>query len=320
MSLPPPGFAATPCMLLQRLGPGVNSWNLGRHAPGSTTALQRARVGNRAFSLVELLVVMGIIILVLGLGVPAFSGLKGSRDVTASAYDIAGTLEGARAYAMANRTYVWVGFFEEDGSKASATPATDGVGRVVLCVVASKDGNRYKDTLIDKYNPKPFGDNDPTNLVSLVQLNKLIRLNNTHLVAANTGPGSLDSNNPDRPSVSADYQVADPLTQSSPNSGPFSQHRSGSGSTVFNPTVFYYPLGSTFNTAQYTFAKIIEFNPQGDASKIVDNISAGIPAWMEIAVVPTRGSLIDPRHRGSTNAAAIVQVGGLNGRVRIFRP
>ena len=268
---------------------------------------------------------MGIIILVLGLGVPAFSGLKGSRDITASAYDIAGTLEGARAYAMANRTYVWVGFFEEDGSKASAASATAGVGRVVLSVVASKDGSRYRDTKVDRDYPTASGAADtsvpPTNPVVLIQLNKLMRLSDTHLVAANVGRGASSPNQPDRPAVDADYQVGDPQTQSPTDPGPFAVHYANfPPRLVSNPTVFYYPLGSAQTSAQYAFAKTIEFNPQGEASKIVDNISAGVPAWMEIAVVPTRGSLVDPRYRGSTNAAAMIQVGGLNGRVRIFRP
>ena len=323
MSLPPPGFAASLCVLLRPDGLGMSSQNPGRRSPGPLTLPKRAGADNRAFSLIELLVVMGIVILVLGLGVPALSGLKGSRDVTAAAYDIAGTLEGARAYAMANRTYVWVGFIEEDGSKASAARATAGVGRVVLCVVASKDGSRYRDatTNITSKKPAPFGDGDPGNQVALIQLNKVMKLNNTHLVAANVGRGVSALNIPDRPAVDADYQVGDPQTQNPANPEPFSSHYADSPPTlVRNPTVFYYPLGSTKDSSQYAFVKIIEFNPQGDASKIVDNVSAGIPAWLEIAVVPTRGSLIDPRYRGNTNAAAMVQVGGLNGRVRIFRP
>jgi hypothetical protein len=42
--------------------------------------------------------------------------------VTSAAYAIKGVLEQGRTYAMANNTYTWVGFYEEDGSKPPACP------------------------------------------------------------------------------------------------------------------------------------------------------------------------------------------------------
>ena len=71
---------------------------------------------------------------------PAFTYIKSGTDVTSAAYTIKGVLETARTYAKANNTYTWVGFFEEDVSQASTTPATREADRLVMSIVASKDG------------------------------------------------------------------------------------------------------------------------------------------------------------------------------------
>src|ERR1700686_958237 len=77
-----------------------------------------------SFTLIELMVVIGIIVLFSVLLVPAFTSLKGSGDITNTAYAITGVLEQARNYALANNTYVWVGFYEEDSASSTPTAAT----------------------------------------------------------------------------------------------------------------------------------------------------------------------------------------------------
>ncbi len=110
-----------------------------------------------AFSLIELMVVISIIIVLMALLAPAFRSIKGGNDVTAAAYTIKGALEQARAYAMANHTYTWVGFYEEAATNStSGTSHPAGVGRVVISMVASKDGTRYRDAAIDASNPPAF--------------------------------------------------------------------------------------------------------------------------------------------------------------------
>src|SRR5438094_790665 len=81
----------------------------------------------RAFSLVELLVVIGIMVLLAALMAPAFTSIKFAGDVTSGSYIVKGVLEQARTYAMTNNTYTWVGFFEEDASQSSTNPATVGI-------------------------------------------------------------------------------------------------------------------------------------------------------------------------------------------------
>src|SRR5213596_3795863 len=97
----------------------------------------------RAFTLLEMLVVMGIIATLMVLVAPAFTNLKSAGDVTNAVYGIQGLLDNARTYAKANNTYVFVGFAEADSSvDSSISPQVAGYGRVALAVVASKDGTR----------------------------------------------------------------------------------------------------------------------------------------------------------------------------------
>ena len=94
-----------------------------------------------AFTLLELLIVVGVIGLLLALIAPAFTTITSGTDVTGAAYNIKGVLDTARTYAKANNTYTWVGFYEEDVSQSSTSPPTPGVGRVVMSIVASKNGS-----------------------------------------------------------------------------------------------------------------------------------------------------------------------------------
>src|SRR5438093_13473928 len=104
------------------------------NAPRRAVALREG-----GFTLLELLIVVGIIAVLLVLIAPAFTYIKGGTDVTSAAYTIKGVLDTARTHAKANNTYTWVGFYEEDVSQ-STNPATTGVGRLVMSIAASKDG------------------------------------------------------------------------------------------------------------------------------------------------------------------------------------
>src|SRR5438067_13143896 len=100
------------------------------------------------FTLLELLIVVGIIGLLMVLIAPAFTTIKGGTNVTSAAYTIKGVLDTARTYAKANNTYTWVGFYEEDVSNpASPNVTTPAVGRLIMSIVASKNGtNVYGST------------------------------------------------------------------------------------------------------------------------------------------------------------------------------
>src|SRR5213596_2264407 len=149
----------------------------------------------RAFTLLEMLVVMGIIATLMVLVAPAFTTIKSGTDVTSAAYTIKDVLETARTYAKANNTYTWVGFFEEDVS--STMPGTAGVGRLVMSIVASKDG-----TII--YDPS-----SPAQITTtrLIQVGKLTKIDNVHLWTHTDNPSNSGPTFDTRPNVLSAYCI-----------------------------------------------------------------------------------------------------------------
>ena len=233
------------------------------------------------FTLVEMLGVMTIAAILLGLIAPAVVQIGGGRDLTRHAYDISGLLEEARAYAKANSTYTWVGFYEE---AADQTAGTAGVGRIIVSVVASKDASTLFTNTAS--NPNAWA------AANLVQVGNLTKLPNLHLdtlsqtaVPARTAP------------LNDAYQVG---------SVDFAQQ----GLAPAPAPQFTYPIGSTAPT--YTFTKVIQFNPLGDATRVLDTPQPEI----EIGLRPAQGSTANT----GTKDLAVVQVAGIAGQVRIYQP
>jgi prepilin-type N-terminal cleavage/methylation domain-containing protein len=230
-----------------------------------------------AFTLIELLVVMGIIALLMVLVAPAFTTIKSAGDVTSAAYTVKGVLDMARTYAKANNTYTWVGFYEEN--VASTTPGTAGVGRLVMSIVASKDGtNIYGSS---------SGPIDPTRLT---QVGKLTKIDNVHLWTHTDSPSGVGSTFDTRPNVASTYCI-------------------GNSSPTNSTTPFQYPVGSP-----YTFSKMIEFSAGGEAR--INNNSNTLQTAAEIALEPTHGAAVPASI--PTNVVAI-QFGGLGADVIVYR-
>jgi hypothetical protein len=152
-----------------------------------------------------------------------------------------------------------------------------------MSVVASREGNRYKDSNVTASEPHAFYQPPPSptpipgsdsNPVMLTQVGPIRKLENSHLVV-------LPQTNLPRPDVAAEYQVA---------ASEFAMHPPTLGSAaVPNPTTFNYPLAATPSDVEYTFTKIIEFNPRGEAMKIVD-----LPTQLiEVGLRPTHGNVAD---------------------------
>jgi prepilin-type N-terminal cleavage/methylation domain-containing protein len=253
---------------------------------------QRERAS--AFTLLELLIVVGIIGLLLALIAPAFTTIKGGTDVTSAAYTIKGALDTARTYAKANNTYTWVGFFEEDASQASTNPATPGTGRLVMSIVASKDGSTI-------YDPTNLAQQDLT--TRLFQVGKLVKIDNVHLWTHTDSPPGTGSTFPTRRNVAGTYCIGDTTPTNS-------------------TTPFGYPVGNPAPSAQYTFLKAVQFTPRGEARINNSTVNANgaeifpLQTLAEIALKPTHGPSVPSFI--PANAFA-VQFTGIGSNLSIFR-
>jgi prepilin-type N-terminal cleavage/methylation domain-containing protein len=258
---------------------------------------QRER--NSAFTLFELLIVIAIIAVLLVLLAPAFTSIKSGGDVTSAAYTIKGALDTARTYAKTNNTYTWVGFYEEDVSQSSTNPATAGIGRIVMSIVAAKDGTMlYTVPLASVITLAP---------ANLIQVGKLTKIDNVHL---KTLPDPTATPPPDTFS-----------TRPTPGSSPYPDLTARIGNDATDPATaiapanpslrFQYPLGGT---TQYLFAKIIQFSPRGEG--VIGNSNYQFAPISEIGVEPTHGAAVPVPTPANVFA---VQFNGFAGDVKIYR-
>jgi prepilin-type N-terminal cleavage/methylation domain-containing protein len=256
------------------------------------------------FTLLELLIVIGIIGLLMVLLVPAFTSLRSGTDVTSAASTIKGALDTARTYAKANNTYVWMGFYEEDPSEP---PATRGNGRLVMSIVASKDGTNVAGT---------SGTIDAT---KLIQAGKLTKIENVHLplfavCQVNCTGDTFDKRPPlhdDGFSAGYNYSRFGELNAPQPNTAPYT-----------TPHDFQYPVGDPAPTAQYTFTKILQFSPRGESR--VNGDSYQVRRVVEIGLVPTHGNTVPPGTGSGSSMTysgnvAAVQIAGFGSSVKIYQ-
>jgi prepilin-type N-terminal cleavage/methylation domain-containing protein len=172
------------------------------------------------FTLVELLIVIGIIAVLLVLLAPAFTTIKSGGDVTSAAYTIKGVLDTARTYAKANNTYTWVGFAGSIGPNTVPDAIT---GQVEVAIVASKDGTN----LWSANGSLPPG--------SLTQVGKMITLNNIHI--GDTGvPQNNGTEFESRATVDDDHRIS----TSANTPYPFTVQ-----GTTFNKWIQFSPRGET---------------------------------------------------------------------------
>lgn len=247
----------------------------------------------RAFTLIELMMVIAIMVLLTVLLVPAFNSLKGSGDITNAAYAISGALEQGRNHAMANNTYVWVGFYEEDATSSVptlATPPYPGHGRLIVAIVASTDGTKI------------FEDDDTAASLPaarIKQLGKLTKIEGVHVTDIGPPPSPAPSQAPAPGSLAgrtdAPYLEGLPFTH-------FNRINSDSADTTKFP----------FSTQNYTFHKTVRFNPRGEANI---NSTYALKHAAELGLKPTHGILVDSNSR---NVVAI-QFSGMSGNFKIYR-
>jgi type II secretory pathway pseudopilin PulG len=274
-------------------------------------SLKRGAKTVRAFTLLELLLVVGIITLLLVLIVPAFTYISGGNDITTAIYGVKGVLENARAYAKANHTYVFVGFSEVDSSvDPSASPQiTTGdtpYGRVAVAAVASKDGtSQYQYATSDQGNDWTANYANGTHLFAV---GKLQTYENLHFVPVDFGSWTPTAH-PN--SKMARYQ---------PTRQPYILGHALSSSV----TPFTWPLGSPLDSGyQYRFDRVINFDPTGIA-RIATSINGDeIAHVIEIDFQPTHGTAfqpLPPDFNQDVGSHAVIQLGTTSGAVRVYRP
>ena len=247
-----------------------------------------------AFSLIELLVVIGIMAIVMALITPAFNAIKGGTDVTSAAHEIGGLLQQARTYAVTNNTYVWLGFYEEDADvrgPTTDTPPYDGKGKVIIAVVASKDGT----TIVDD-NANGTVPLDPTRFHVV---SKLVKIPGIHLTDIGAPPG-----NPPPNARSDSLDVRSPLPYSTSQDPQTKRNRISSDTDV--------ETSRPFTALGYTFHKTVRFSPRGEANL---NSTYKPRRVAEIGLRPTRGNVVD----SNTPNVVAIQLTGTAGRVNIYR-
>lgn len=210
--------------------------------------------------------------------------------------DFASTLVRARAYAMANNTYVFVGIQEVDASVSDApgvaqSTGANHYGRIAVSIVASNNGTSgYANSI-----------NAPTSLnssstTSLTPVASLRNFNNLHILSS-----SGIANLPNAVTGASSYNLA---SSSAPTS-------------ASSLTTFAWPLTGT---AQYTFGSapgsVIQFDPQGEAQIVTGQETDSILQWIEIDLEPTHGNNV-PGTTSHTTAAILID--GPSGAVSIYR-
>ena len=190
----------------------------------SPSRVARQRAG---FSIIEMLVVLNIMAWMAWASITALWGITGGLAMNRRVSDMQSMLELARTQAMQLNTYVYVGFFESDGSQPTgAIPARSGIGKVWVGMVATKDGT-------PGYNPS-----DSTSTLSpsnLMPVGRLQPMDNLHLNQ------SLPFSNP---SMMTNAVLVGKSTVTAP---------------------FGWPINTKATISGFSSA-VIQFNPRGSAS------------------------------------------------------
>jgi prepilin-type N-terminal cleavage/methylation domain-containing protein len=260
--------------------------------------------GQRAgFSLVETLVVITIMLILGTMSAMTVPSLMSAQAIAQASSDISQVLDDARSYAIANHTYVFVGFEEVNASNtpnaaAQTLVSSTSGGRVAVLVVASKDGSNNYATASPYFNS--------TNLVAISKVKFMgsVHLADFSSLTASTGPMA----------ARAPVTTANSL---------------GANSTTGGSALFTWPLGASASNAQYSFfpSQVVVFDQEGLAGVVstttyaASGYTAPASSWIEIGLQLAHGSAIPAAPTNiATGQLASIQLDGVTGANRVFRP
>ena len=189
------------------------------------------------FTLLELLVVIGIIALLSSLAGPAISSISKGSQMNQALAEVGGLLEQARQYAVAKNTYVWVAF---DDSRSGEED------QLRIAVLASKGGTDLA----------AWGTDDTTGAAAQTQvLNRIRTFSQVKLSGADTfGAGEIA----DLPPAANSGDLGDAV---------FTIRLPGGGQGRFSKAIQFTPAGEARNGA--TLIGVIDFGLQPSRGRAV---------------------------------------------------
>jgi prepilin-type N-terminal cleavage/methylation domain-containing protein len=238
----------------------------------------------QAFTLIELLVVVAIMAILASLAVAAFQGLSRALLFTSELSQLAGILEEARSYAVAQNTYVWVAFYPYDPS--TATPPDESGDVLFVAAFASSDGT---DPLDWSAAATPV----PGVVSGTTSISQILRISRFKQIAIRTENYFTSADIPSMPA-----QIVTPLTP--PSAVPkFTLNVQG--------TALPSALPADAQTAQAI--SVIQFTPSG-AARVNDSPIDSV--WIDFQRARAKG-IID------ANSIAALRISGLTGLTTLYR-
>ena len=247
----------------------------------------------RAFTLVEMLVVMIIILLITSAAVPILRGILGARGVSNSVDAISGYLTNARIQAMSQNTFVVVGFYQAAGSDDLQMAAVRSLNGTL-----NTSNFPSTPTAANIATYQPLGPIVHLPNVTLTSYSGLVTSFQTKLSKASVTPTPLPQGNP-----------PDALSLVIPD-------------TPVNPSGSTTSMSFTFGSTKTNFNwYLIAFTPQGEALYLPTLPANATPAssipyfsQLFIGVCPSRGGVAVKDY-----TAAAITVDGGSGSVNVYR-